>query len=103
MLACDGIFDVLSNQQVVDLARNHPESPQEAATAIVREAMKKGSMDNISAMVIRFPWNEREAAAGETDGKAAAAADGAGGEDVAAGTATSKEEDEDEDVDDMFA
>ena len=36
LLACDGIFDVLSNQQAIDIAGEHlPGNPREAAAAVV--------------------------------------------------------------------
>ena len=38
ILGCDGIWDVLSNQDAVDIQLEHPGSPKEAATAIVRAA-----------------------------------------------------------------
>lgn len=56
ILACDGVFDVLSNQEVVRIALEHRGQPKEAATAIVREAHRKLSSDNLTATVIEFPW-----------------------------------------------
>lgn len=84
ILACDGIWDVLSDQDAVDLAMEHWQKPKDGASrragragagdrlpvladacggpfsagaaAIVRKAFKKGSEDNLTAMVIEFGW-----------------------------------------------
>eukprot|EP00039_Didymoeca_costata_P015510 m.265998 g.265998 ORF g.265998 m.265998 type:complete len:578 (+) comp16238_c0_seq31:160-1893(+) len=56
VLGCDGIWDVLSSQDAVDIALEHKGSPRTAASAIVRAAHKKGSEDNITATVVEFPW-----------------------------------------------
>lgn len=56
ILACDGVWDVLSNQEAVDIASEHFANPIAAAAALVRSAFKKGSLDNITATVVMFPW-----------------------------------------------
>merc|ERR1719482_1848466 len=61
VLATDGILDVLTNQEVVDLAIKHWEDPDEAAKNIVRTAYKKGSEDNLTALVIQFGWADKNA------------------------------------------
>jgi len=61
VLATDGIFDVLPNQEVVDLAKAHWEDPVEAAKNIVRTAFKKGSEDNLTVLVIQFGWADKNA------------------------------------------
>lgn len=61
VLACDGIFDVMANQEVVDMALRYWEDPEEAAKAIVRTAYKKGSEDNLTALVVQFGWSDRGA------------------------------------------
>lgn len=61
VLATDGILDVLSNQEVVDLAIKHWEDPDEAAKNIVRTAYKKGSEDNLTVLVIQFGWADKNA------------------------------------------
>lgn len=38
-MACDGIWDVLSDQEVVDIVTQHLGNAKEAAKAIVREVM----------------------------------------------------------------
>lgn len=59
VLATDGILDVLTNQEVVDLAIKHWEDPDEAAKNIVRTAYKKGSEDNLTVLVIQFGWADK--------------------------------------------
>ena len=56
VLACDGIYDVLSNQQVADLALQHLDAPRAGAEAIIKAALQAGSLDNVTATVIVFPW-----------------------------------------------
>ncbi|DBA02495.1 TPA: hypothetical protein N0F65_010967 [Lagenidium giganteum] len=56
VLACDGIWDVLSNQEAVQIALHHFGDPKCAADAIVKEAYRRGSKDNLTAVVIEFAW-----------------------------------------------
>jgi len=53
-MACDGVWDVMSNQEAVDIAMLHFGKPQEAASAVVTGAFKRGSQDNLTALVIFF-------------------------------------------------
>jgi protein phosphatase 1L len=59
VLATDGIFDILSNQEVVDLALKHWSDPEEAAKSVVRSAYKRGSEDNLTVLVIQFGWADQ--------------------------------------------
>jgi len=59
VLACDGIFDVMSNQEVVEIAMKHWDAPEEAAKDVVRSAYKKGSEDNLTALIIQFGWADK--------------------------------------------
>lgn len=51
VLASDGVYDVLDNEQVVRIARSAG-SPQEAATLLTSSAFHAGSLDNVTAVVV---------------------------------------------------
>lgn len=54
ILACDGVWDVVTHQQAVDLvieALKQDDDPQVASKALVDEAYKRGSQDNITVVV----------------------------------------------------
>eukprot|EP00657_Telonema_sp_P-1_P000928 TRINITY_DN11909_c0_g1_i1.p1 TRINITY_DN11909_c0_g1~~TRINITY_DN11909_c0_g1_i1.p1 ORF type:complete len:105 (+),score=37.29 TRINITY_DN11909_c0_g1_i1:63-377(+) len=51
VLASDGLWDVMSNQEAVDIALAHPDLGL-ACDALVSAAMDKGSNDNISALIV---------------------------------------------------
>jgi len=52
ILACDGVWDVLSDQDVVDLIKDDKGSAQEMSEKLLKTSLQKGSTDNISVMVI---------------------------------------------------
>ena len=58
ILACDGVWDVLSSECAVDIVRERlitrGVSCKEAAQELVQMAYRRGSTDNITAIVIRF-------------------------------------------------
>jgi protein phosphatase 1L len=57
ILACDGVWDVLSNQQAVELVRASLQQNGDcklASKILVDAAYQAGSMDNISALIIKF-------------------------------------------------
>lgn len=56
VLACDGVWDVLSDQQVCDIVLEHWGEPAAAASTIVRTALSTGSGDNLTAQVVLFGW-----------------------------------------------
>jgi len=56
VMACDGIWDVLDDQAVCDIAGEHFSQPKDAAASVVRAAYQKGSGDNLTATVIEFGW-----------------------------------------------
>eukprot|EP01134_Creolimax_fragrantissima_P002613 CFRG2613T1 len=58
VLACDGLFDVMSYQEVVDLVRD-VKDPSQAAGLLRNYAFSLGSADNISVMVVRFDTEQR--------------------------------------------
>ncbi|KAF2005563.1 PP2C-domain-containing protein [Amniculicola lignicola CBS 123094] len=53
ILACDGLWDVCSDQEAVDLVRS-TQDPQAASKALVEHALARFSTDNLSCMVVRF-------------------------------------------------
>ncbi|KAK4541003.1 hypothetical protein LTR36_008372 [Oleoguttula mirabilis] len=53
ILACDGLWDVCSDQEAVDLVRN-VHDPQAASRILVDHALARFSTDNLSIMVVRF-------------------------------------------------
>ncbi|KAG2498849.1 hypothetical protein HYH03_003041 [Edaphochlamys debaryana] len=53
LLASDGLWDVMSNQEAVTLIRDIKD-PEQAAKKITEEALGRGSNDNISCVVILF-------------------------------------------------
>lgn len=53
ILASDGLWKVMSNQEAVDVARNF-KNPQKAAKQLTAEALNRDSKDDISCVVVRF-------------------------------------------------
>ncbi|KAL7441597.1 hypothetical protein ACHAXH_010030 [Discostella pseudostelligera] len=59
IVACDGLWDVMEDQEVVDFIRNYiheidddtKHSRQNVASIVVEEALKRGSTDNITVIV----------------------------------------------------
>ena len=51
MIACDGIWDVLGDQEVLDLIEDEPDDTK-AAEAIKLKAFQSESPDNISVIVV---------------------------------------------------
>jgi len=53
ILASDGLWDVVSNQDAVAMIQS-TEDPELAAKRLTEEAYRKGSADNITCVVVRF-------------------------------------------------
>ncbi|KAI1633785.1 phosphatase 2C-like domain-containing protein [Biscogniauxia mediterranea] len=53
IIACDGLWDVCSDQEAVDLVRNM-EDPSDASKLLVNHALSRFSTDNLSCMIVRF-------------------------------------------------
>ena len=56
ILACDGVWDVMTDQETADLLINRYKEKggpdEDVAKYIVKTAIKKGSADNITAIVV---------------------------------------------------
>jgi protein phosphatase PTC1 len=53
ILACDGLWDVVADQQAVDIVRDIPDA-QVASKALVDHAMNRMTNDNVTVIVVRF-------------------------------------------------
>ena len=60
VLASDGLWDAVENEEATRLALKHRSRGAEAAArALVAEAYSRGSVDNISAVVVFFRQEKR--------------------------------------------
>ncbi|XP_057441005.1 probable protein phosphatase 2C 10 isoform X2 [Lotus japonicus] len=55
ILASDGVWKVMANQEAVDIAKRMRD-PQKAAKQLTAEALKRDSKDDISCVVVKFRW-----------------------------------------------
>jgi protein phosphatase 1L len=53
ILASDGLWDVVTNEEAVAMVRPI-EDPEQAAEKLLLEAFKRGSSDNITVVIVRF-------------------------------------------------
>ncbi|KAI3774477.1 hypothetical protein L1987_49033 [Smallanthus sonchifolius] len=53
ILASDGLWDVVSNEEAVAMVKPI-QSPEDAAKTLMQEASQRGSADNITVVVVRF-------------------------------------------------
>ncbi|XP_052208089.1 probable protein phosphatase 2C 47 [Diospyros lotus] len=64
IVACDGIWDAISNEEAVNLVRRalmRHDNPQECAKELVNEALRLNTTDNVTAIVLCFsPPRSRE-------------------------------------------
>jgi len=60
VIACDGVWDVLSDTQVCDIVLEHWGDAAAAASTIVRTALSSGSGDNLTAQVVLFGWRHEQ-------------------------------------------
>ena len=56
IVACDGLWDVMEDQEACDFVRNHvrehgQESRENVSRSLIDEALKRGSTDNITVIV----------------------------------------------------
>jgi len=62
ILACDGLWDVISHQDAVDFVHvniKNTKDPQKTTENLVQEALRRGSSDNITALVVIIKFNEK--------------------------------------------
>ncbi|KAE8682541.1 putative protein phosphatase 2C 59 [Hibiscus syriacus] len=57
ILASDGLWDVVSNEEAVAMVKPIHD-PEQAAKQLMREASQRGSADNITCVVVRFLVNQ---------------------------------------------
>jgi protein phosphatase 1L len=55
IIASDGLWDVLSNQEAVDAVRREP-NKHKAAKNLVKRALKIGTTDNITVLIVWLTW-----------------------------------------------
>jgi len=59
ILACDGLWDKLTYQDAIDFiatCKSEGKSPSETAELIVKHSLDLGSLDNVTAIVVYFSW-----------------------------------------------
>lgn len=54
VLATDGVWDVFSNEEVVEFVAQSLDKPLHGAKELVQAAYNRGSSDNITAIVVDF-------------------------------------------------
>lgn len=54
VIASDGLWGVLTDDEAAEVAASSADGPS-AAAALVGEATKRGSRDNVSAIVVKWP------------------------------------------------
>ena len=58
ILACDGVWDVLSNKECVDIVLGYLNTGytlQRACELLIDECLERGSRDNMSACIVALP------------------------------------------------
>jgi len=73
-LMCDGVTDAMSNEDIAaELSQEMPSGNEEdsakaACSALLQEALRRGSSDNVTVTLVRLEWSDRDA--GSTDAEA---------------------------------
>lgn len=63
ILASDGLWDVVTNEEAVSMVKPI-QDPEEAAKRLMQEAYQRGSADNITIVVVRFLGNQEGSSRG---------------------------------------
>lgn len=66
ILACDGLWDVVTDKECIDYIIDQ-DDPAEAAHILVDFALEQGSTDNISVIVVKFDWDKSKLEEGGAD------------------------------------
>lgn len=51
IIACDGLWDVMTDQEAANLLQNFAGDSQEAAGYLVEEAIRRGTTDNVTVII----------------------------------------------------
>ena len=54
ILASDGLWDCFSNEEAIEYIKERLDEPHFGAKSIILQAYYKGSLDNITVMVVKF-------------------------------------------------
>ncbi|CXI81576.1 protein phosphatase PPM9 [Plasmodium berghei] len=54
IMACDGVWDTLSNKDVTQIIQKHQNDPDKACSEIIKTAYAYGSQDNLTAILLKF-------------------------------------------------
>jgi len=58
LIACDGLWDVFDNQEIVDLTHKYMETfsfnMEEVPKLLVKDAVSRGSRDDITVIIVLF-------------------------------------------------
>ena len=55
IIACDGVWDVFSDQEALDFVRQAiANGTEDVAAALVQQCIEKGTTDNVTALVIEL-------------------------------------------------
>lgn len=65
ILACDGLWDVMSSQEAVDIARRNRGDCKLASEELVNTALRMGTNDNVTVTVVNLQEQVQEAEASE--------------------------------------
>ncbi|KAL0288072.1 UNVERIFIED_CONTAM: putative protein phosphatase 2C 13 [Sesamum calycinum] len=63
IIGCDGIWDVISNQEAVSLVRRelrHHNDPQQCARELINQALMRDTCDNVTAIIVCFSSPESQ-------------------------------------------